>query len=52
MVVYPRQPDEKPFTQLRRQMESFGIPIVTDMPASPSRFDVMIDALFGYKFKG
>lgn len=55
-VCYPKPTDRPLYNGLVTQCRSLGIPLLSaeDLQASPlsSRFDVVLDAMFGFSFKG
>eukprot|EP00931_Biecheleriopsis_adriatica_P094244 TRINITY_DN67918_c0_g1_i1.p1 TRINITY_DN67918_c0_g1~~TRINITY_DN67918_c0_g1_i1.p1 ORF type:complete len:325 (+),score=39.42 TRINITY_DN67918_c0_g1_i1:46-975(+) len=52
-VVYPKRPDKQLFINLVTQCEQLGIQVLSQLPDSlPDRFDVALDAIFGFSFKG
>ena len=50
-VVYPKRPSKPLFVNLATQMEMNGIPLLDSLP-SPLNADVVLDAIFGFSFKG
>ena len=50
-VVYPKRPSKPLFVNLATQMEMNGIPLLDALP-SPLNADVVLDAIFGFSFKG
>eukprot|EP01116_Phalansterium_solitarium_P007674 TRINITY_DN2049_c0_g1_i2.p1 TRINITY_DN2049_c0_g1~~TRINITY_DN2049_c0_g1_i2.p1 ORF type:complete len:171 (-),score=37.88 TRINITY_DN2049_c0_g1_i2:564-1076(-) len=51
LVVYPKRPDKPLFKALVRQCEAFGLPLTDALP-QPFDADVVLDAIFGFSFKG
>jgi len=52
-VVYPKRPDKQLFTNLVTQCEQLSIPVLSEMPTDFAQsFDVALDAIFGFSFKG
>lgn len=56
-VVLPKQSSGNLFVNLRKQCEDLFIPILSSLPeevlaASGKDFDLIVDALFGFSFKG
>jgi len=50
---YPKQRDAHPFVGLKKQCSWLNIPIVTELDAIHlDSFDLIVDAIFGYSFKG
>mmetsp|Transcript_9286 Transcript_9286/g.11994 ORF Transcript_9286/g.11994 Transcript_9286/m.11994 type:complete len:410 (-) Transcript_9286:371-1600(-) len=52
VVVYPKRPNKKHFIDLVKQCEDLGIKILDDMPIDLKEFDTIVDAVFGFSFKG
>lgn len=51
-VVYPKPSKNQHFINLVQQCQDVGIPIVTEMPPTSSRYDAIVDAIFGFSFHG
>lgn len=56
-VAYPKRTDKPLYHGLVTQLESCNIPFlapgdITNGPPLKERFDVVIDAIFGFSFKG
>merc|ERR1711939_544444 len=52
-VVYPKRPGKQLFVNLVTQCEQLHIPILAELPGDfPHNFDVALDAIFGFSFKG
>jgi len=55
-VFYPKRTDKSLYKSLTTQCVKMGIPLVNDtLPSSfelSQRYDVIIDALFGFSFRG
>ena len=51
-VVFPKQPGKPLFQNLVKQCEDLSIPVVKDMVDDLARFDVVLDAVFGFSFYG
>ncbi|KAJ2158429.1 hypothetical protein GGF46_003780 [Coemansia sp. RSA 552] len=51
-LFYPVQPSKDLYGSLLRQCEVFQIPVVEDLAASVSECDLVVDAFFGFSFKG
>ena len=54
VVVYPKRPFAKQphFENLVTQCQDVGVPVLEEMPSDLSTFDGMVDAIFGFSFKG
>ena len=53
VVCYPKPGSSPLFTQLVQQLHTHGVTVLPSLPADfPSNFDVMLDAVFGFGFKG
>lgn len=50
-VVYPKRSEKQLFVNLVTQCEQLRIPVLTDLPKLKD-FDVALDAVFGFSFKG
>ncbi|KAJ2806537.1 NAD(P)H-hydrate epimerase [Coemansia guatemalensis] len=51
-LFYPVQPSKDLYKALLRQCEAFKIPLVQDLKTSIDSSDLIVDALFGFSFKG
>ena len=56
-MVYPKRTDKPLYHGLVKQLEALGIPFnsaeqLMDGPQLAERYDVAIDAMFGFSFKG
>ena len=53
-VVYPKQSSRQHFVNLATQLQTLSIPIMDTMPPLPlqNAYDVVLDAVFGFSFKG
>jgi len=51
-VVYPIRPQKQLFINLVTQCEQLKIPMLKEMPSDISNFDVALDAVFGFSFRG
>lgn len=52
-VVYPKMSSKQLFTNLITQCKQLNIPVLTEMPSDlEGSFDVAVDAVFGFSFKG
>ncbi|KAJ2314650.1 hypothetical protein IWW51_005947 [Coemansia sp. RSA 2702] len=51
-LFYPKQPAKSLYQSLVRQCEAFNIPVVQDLDAELQSSDIVVDALFGFSFKG
>ncbi|CAM9471390.1 unnamed protein product [Phaeothamnion confervicola] len=53
-VVYPKRTNKPLYDNLVKQCEWHEIPVLDDLPDAPlsSSFDVIIDAIFGFSFRG
>ncbi|SPR02068.1 unnamed protein product (mitochondrion) [Plasmodiophora brassicae] len=52
-VVYPTdQPKQPIYSRLLTQCNDCRIPVLPDLPADLSGFDVIVDAIFGFSFHG
>lgn len=52
VVVYPKRSKKKHFINLVQQCEDVGIPILDEMPPDLDSYDSIVDAIFGFSFKG
>mmetsp|Transcript_67254 Transcript_67254/g.212811 ORF Transcript_67254/g.212811 Transcript_67254/m.212811 type:complete len:334 (+) Transcript_67254:51-1052(+) len=55
VVVYPKRTDRQLFVNLVQQCEQLSIPVLAEMPQLGhilGAYDVAVDALFGFSFKG
>ncbi|CAK9033674.1 unnamed protein product [Durusdinium trenchii] len=50
-VVYPKRPDKQLFVNLVTQCEQLKIPVLSELPDLQG-FEVALDAVFGFSFKG
>ena len=50
-VFYPVQKDVPLYSRLAHQCRKDGIPVLEAPPPEPGRFQVMVDALFGFSFR-
>lgn len=51
-VVYPKRTQKQLFVNLVTQCEQLGIPVLDKLPDDLGAFDVALDAIFGFSFKG
>jgi len=53
-VVYPKRSKKEHFINLVQQCEDVGIDILDEMPAEAAKgeYDAIVDAIFGFSFKG
>ncbi|KAL9616401.1 MAG: hypothetical protein Q9160_008727 [Pyrenula sp. 1 TL-2023] len=51
-VYYPKPSSPQLFTNLTTQLHALSIPFTTDFPSAASSTSLIIDALFGFSFKG
>ncbi|XP_054620704.1 NAD(P)H-hydrate epimerase [Dunckerocampus dactyliophorus] len=54
-ILYPKQPNKPLFHGLTTQCQKMEIPFLTEMPEAPvieEAFNLVIDAIFGFSFKG
>ncbi|KAH6644207.1 apolipo protein A-I binding protein-like protein [Boeremia exigua] len=51
-VYYPKQSKSELFARLRTQLEDLRVPFTADFPAALRDADHVIDAVFGFSFKG
>ncbi|MGH0178977.1 UNVERIFIED_CONTAM: hypothetical protein FKN15_000286 [Acipenser sinensis] len=55
-IVYPKRPNKPLFENLTTQCEKMGIPFLPELPTEPQLIDqaynLVIDAIFGFSFKG
>ncbi|XP_041094927.1 NAD(P)H-hydrate epimerase [Polyodon spathula] len=55
-IVYPKRPNKPLFENLTTQCEKMGIPFLPELPTEPELIDqaynLVIDAIFGFSFKG
>jgi len=54
-IIYPKRPNKELFNNLTTQCEKMDIKFLTEMPSSSDvngQFDVVVDAIFGFSFKG
>lgn len=53
VVVYPKRPKNDLYERLVVQCESLSIPVLESLPKElPPQFDAILDAIFGFSFKG
>jgi len=52
VIVYPKRSKNPHFLNLVKQCEDINIPILDKMPADIDSYDGIIDAIFGFSFKG
>lgn len=52
IVVYPKQSKKQHFVNLVQQCHDVEIPVLEDMPLDLTGFDAIVDAIFGFSFKG
>ena len=52
VVIYPKPSKGQHFTNLVAQLHNVDVPILPQMPDELSSYDAVIDALFGFSFKG
>lgn len=51
-VVYPKQSKKTHFINLLQQCDDVGVPVSTTMPQDLSGYSAIMDAIFGFSFKG
>jgi len=51
-IVYPKQSKKQHFINLVKQCEDVGISVLDEMPADMDSYDSIVDAIFGFSFKG
>ncbi|PIA17588.1 hypothetical protein COEREDRAFT_91673 [Coemansia reversa NRRL 1564] len=51
-LFYPVQPSKDLYKSLLRQCKAFKIPLVQDLATGVASSDLIVDALFGFSFKG
>jgi NAD(P)H-hydrate epimerase len=52
-IFYPKRPDKAPFKNLLQQCEAMHIEAIKDLPdALKDHFQLVLDGIFGYSFKG
>ncbi|TNN53209.1 NAD(P)H-hydrate epimerase [Liparis tanakae] len=54
-ILYPKRPDKPLFQGLTTQCQKMEIPFLTEMPeaaAIDEAYDLVVDAIFGFSFKG
>jgi len=54
-VYYPKRVNSSHYKNLLKQCEAYKIPFLDDLPSSENingRFDLVVDAIFGFNFKG
>ena len=57
-VVYPKRSTKTHFINLVQQLEDLNIPILNEIPTTATnkeeeeKFDIVVDAIFGFSFKG
>ncbi|XP_071098552.1 NAD(P)H-hydrate epimerase-like isoform X1 [Haliotis cracherodii] len=55
-IFYPKQPNKPLFESLRRQCEGMDMPFLSFFPSDPQlikdSYNLIVDALFGFSFKG
>eukprot|EP00968_Pinguiococcus_pyrenoidosus_P027707 scaffold7417_cov258-Pinguiococcus_pyrenoidosus.AAC.7 len=52
VVYYPKSGQNEHYAKLLTQLRSVGVPVLTDAEPELATFDVAVDALFGFGFKG
>jgi len=50
-IHYPKRKESEIYNRLVSQCQAFGIPFLDDPPSSKN-FDLIVDAMFGFSFKG
>eukprot|EP01126_Amoeba_proteus_P018106 TRINITY_DN1906_c0_g1_i7.p1 TRINITY_DN1906_c0_g1~~TRINITY_DN1906_c0_g1_i7.p1 ORF type:complete len:299 (+),score=62.45 TRINITY_DN1906_c0_g1_i7:67-963(+) len=51
-VVYPKPVNRPPFNNLVTQIRNLNIPLSSDLPEKLDKFDLIVDAIFGFSFQG
>lgn len=51
-IVYPKQSKKQHFINLVKQCEDVGIAVWDNMPSDFDSYDSIVDAIFGFSFKG
>ena len=51
-VVYPKQPSKQHFVNLVQQCKDVEIDVLSEMPSELASYDGIVDAIFGFSFKG
>jgi NAD(P)H-hydrate epimerase len=52
VVVYPKRPKKEHFINLVHQCQDVNIDVLDEMPEHLATFDAIVDAIFGFSFKG
>jgi NAD(P)H-hydrate epimerase len=52
VVMYPKRSSKTHFVNLVQQCEDVNVPIVDEMPEDLQSYDAIVDAIFGFSFKG
>jgi len=51
-IVYPKRSTKEHFINLVKQCEDMNIPILDEIPMEEDEYDVIVDAIFGFSFRG
>eukprot|EP00533_Pseudo-nitzschia_delicatissima_P014981 CAMPEP_0197276318 /NCGR_PEP_ID=MMETSP1432-20130617/15166_1 /TAXON_ID=44447 /ORGANISM="Pseudo-nitzschia delicatissima, Strain UNC1205" /LENGTH=329 /DNA_ID=CAMNT_0042742345 /DNA_START=418 /DNA_END=1407 /DNA_ORIENTATION=+ len=51
-IVYPKRSRKQHFVNLVQQCEDVGIDVLDEMPSELDSYDSIVDAIFGFSFKG
>ncbi len=51
-IVYPKRSRKQHFVNLVQQCEDVGIDVLDEMPTELDSYDSIVDAIFGFSFKG
>lgn len=51
-VVYPKQSSKQHFVNLVQQCNDVDVDVLSEMPSEISSYDGIVDAIFGFSFKG
>ncbi|KAF1922785.1 meiotically up-regulated gene 182 protein [Didymella exigua CBS 183.55] len=51
-IYYPKQSKNELYQRLKKQLEDLSIPFTSDFPSALGNTDHIIDAIFGFSFKG
>lgn len=52
VVVYPKQSSKQHFVNLVQQCKDVDVSVLEEMPADLNEYDGIVDAIFGFSFKG
>jgi len=52
VIFYPKRPDKPQFKALIAQAKAYNIPFIDALPDNLKEYQLIVDAVFGYSFKG